>query len=101
MNAFWQDLRFGARMLSKKPGFTLIAISALALGIGVNTAIFTLFDSQLRPLPFKDPDAIVRTEFRAGNNQRQSFSFPNYLFLREQTHMLSRSEEHTSELQSL
>jgi predicted permease len=89
MNALWQDLRYGARMLSKKPGLTLIAVITLALGIGVNTAIFTLFDSQLRPLPVNDPGAIVRTELRAGNNQRQLFSFPNYVFFREQTRMFS------------
>jgi macrolide transport system ATP-binding/permease protein len=89
MQTFLQDLRYGTRMLLKKPGFTLVAILTLALGIGVNTAIFTLFDSQLRPLPVNDPDAVVRTELRAGNNQRQSFSFPNYIFFREQSQMFS------------
>src|SRR5574341_606506 len=89
MNTLWQDLRYGARMLLKKPGFTLIAVITLALGIGVNTAIFTLFDSQLRPLPVNDPDAMIRTELRAGNNQRQLFSYPNYVFFREQTRMFS------------
>ncbi|MBO0726597.1 MAG: ABC transporter permease [Blastocatellia bacterium] len=60
MESFWQDLRFGFRQLLAKPGFTAIATLSLALGIGANTAIFSLVDAVLlRPLPFQDPDRLV------------------------------------------
>jgi len=60
METFWQDLRFGFRQLLSKPGFAAIATLSLALGIGANTAIFSLVDAVLlRPLPFHDPDRLV------------------------------------------
>src|SRR6185436_7533873 len=61
MESILTDLRYGLRILLKQPGFTLVAVITLALGIGANTAIFSLVNSiLLRPLPFREPDRVVR-----------------------------------------
>jgi macrolide transport system ATP-binding/permease protein len=79
-----QDLRFGARMSRKNPGFTAVAVLTLALGIGVNTAIFTAFDALvLRPRPVKDPDSLASV-FRTTPGGRDGwFSYPDYLYYRD------------------
>ena len=60
MKTIWQDIRYGARMLKKRPGFTLTAVVVLALGIGANTALFSVVHSVLlSPLPFNDPERLI------------------------------------------
>jgi putative ABC transport system permease protein len=85
MASLLQDVRFGVRMLVKEPGFTLIAILTLALGIGANTAIFSLGDVfMFRPLPVKDADrlTVVAVQAKADTDPNQ-ISYPDYLDYRD------------------
>jgi predicted permease len=82
-----QDLHYGARMLRRNPGFTFVAIVTLGLGIGANSAIFSVVDAVLlRPLPYKDPDRLLTLCAKndaSGVNQRP-LSYPNFVDWREQ-----------------
>jgi putative ABC transport system permease protein len=93
MNMFWQDIRYGIRMLLKVPTVSVVAIIALALGIGANTAIFSVVNAVLlRPLPFPNPDslmAVFETDVQRGQ-QRGSYSYPNFLDLRAQNQSFER-----------
>src|ERR671932_81219 len=75
-----QDLRFGARVLRKRPGFTAVAVFALALGIGVNTAIFSVVEAVLlRPLPYDRPEQLVFMYEDGRDVQNRWVSYPNFL----------------------
>src|SRR3982751_5046809 len=80
------DLRYALRQLFKSPAFTAVALLTLALGIGANSAIFTLIDGLfLRSLPFKEPNRIVRIygEAKERDMQQMPFSVPRYWHYRD------------------
>jgi putative ABC transport system permease protein len=91
IETLWQDIRYGLRMLGKNPGFTVVAVLTLALGIGANTAIFSLGNVfMFRPLPVKDADrlAVVAVQFRADADPGQ-LSYPDYQDYRKQANVFT------------
>src|SRR5438046_10571760 len=90
MNTFWQDLRYGLQMLWKNPGFTAVAVLTLALGIGANTAIFSVINTLLlRSLPVKDPEELVSLSVAGRSSVGYNFSFPLYQQLKQGNRGLS------------
>lgn len=94
MRSLRQDLLYASRMLRKSPAFLLVATLSLALGIGANTAIFTLIDQVLlRPLPVKDPHQLVllwtRGQHYGSNNGRYKISYPMYVDFRDKNQVFS------------
>ncbi|HEY7543388.1 MAG TPA: ABC transporter permease, partial [Blastocatellia bacterium] len=94
MNTLLEDLRFGLRMLAKKPGLTLIAIVTLALGIGANAAIFSVVNSVLlNPMPYREPQEIVRmfekVERQAMSSERMEVAPANFLDWQARSHSFS------------
>jgi len=85
MREIWQDLRYGTRTLMKTPGFTVIAVITLALGIGANTAIFTIVNAVLlRPLPYPESERLMLVgRAFTGTNAVSDLSEPKFVFLRD------------------
>src|SRR4029453_16353410 len=80
METLFRDVRYGIRNLLKQPGFAAVAVLSIALGIGVNTTIFSFINAALfRPLPFAEPDRLVRVW------DGQAASYPDYVAYRDET----------------
>src|SRR5215470_8342172 len=90
-DSFFQDLRFGFRTLLRAPGFTLLAIITLALGIGANTAMFSVIDKVLlASLPYKDPAKVLYVAQRQPNGNTNAFSVSDFLEWKRQSSLLQR-----------
>jgi len=102
MRALLQDLRYSVRILRKKPGFSLLAVFTLALGIGATTAIFSVvYGVLLRPLPYDRPAQLVQVWEKGQNGSAMNLADPNYLDLRVQNHSLQGLAEFDTGLQSV
>jgi predicted permease len=84
MRTLWNDIRYGIRMLASNPGFTLVAVLSLAIGIGANTSMFSLADAMLlRPLPVEKPDGVVRVVSTSQTSRYDKISIPDYADFRD------------------
>lgn len=91
MQTLWQDLRYGARMLIKTPALTAIVILALALGIGANSAIFSVINAVvLRPLPYDHAEQLLFLNERSPVLDEMSISYPNFIDWRNQNHVFEK-----------
>ncbi len=90
MNTLWQDLRYGMRMLMKRPGITLIAVLSLALGIGANTSIFSIVNALfIRQLPVPEPNQLMFVFNGWRNGPWGAVSYPNYVDYRDRNEVFS------------
>src|SRR5882672_932504 len=84
IETLWQDLRYALRLLRKSPAFTTVAVFSLALGIGANTAVFSMLDTLLlTKLPVRDPDGLYQLVVTHRSATHNAFSYPDYQKLRD------------------
>jgi predicted permease len=90
MTNFWQDVRYGSRVLLKNPSFTAIAVLTLALGIGANTALFSVVNGVLlNPLPYPEPDRLVAVYEKTADFEQSSIPYPNFQDWQRDNHSFS------------
>ncbi|HXS76444.1 MAG TPA: ABC transporter permease [Terracidiphilus sp.] len=90
LDRLFQDLHYGARILARSPGFTVMAVLVLGIGIGVNVAAFSFFNMvALKPLPVRDAASIVRLERRSLDSYTSEMAYPSFAFYRDHARTLS------------
>jgi putative ABC transport system permease protein len=102
LETLWQDIRFGLRILCKNPGYTAVAVLTLALGIGANTAVFTVAEAALlRSWPAKEPGRLARLISTTPQGEEDSFSYPDYRDLAGQSRSLQGILAYTRRVKTL
>src|ERR1700677_2387352 len=92
MDSLLQDVKFGLRSLAKSPGFTVVAILTLALGVGANTAIFSVVNTVLlQPLSYPEPDRLVQLQLKGEQGTSRALSIPNFNAMHGQTQAFDAS----------
>jgi predicted permease len=104
MRELFHDLRYGWRMLQKTPGLTVVIVMMIAIGVGANSAVFSIFSATLlRPLPYDKPNELVHLNGirKQGSFQEQPFSYPNFADIRDRNQVFSQIGAYSGTMASL